>query len=117
MQGRRKIAVLSEAVICSLGIMIFAFFIQYKFPARLISISALLVSAYIISRNIRTRQDLNMVFGGSRSFKIILIFTIIGIALGITGTIIYRDSQDISLLPRSMHLFVIPAALIGCMEE
>jgi len=117
MREARKLTVIFEAILCSLGLMVFSFFIQYKFPVRLISFSALLISAIIIARNLRSLSDLKKITGENISLEITLFYTIFGIVLGIVLAICYRRYLGIGLLPGSLHLFVIVAALIGCMEE
>lgn len=116
MTGKR-LFILSEAILCSLGLMVFSFFIQYKFPVRLLSFTALLISAFIISRNLRSLSDLKKITGESVSIKITLLFLVFGIALGMMLAVIYRRHLDLSLFPGSVHLFVITAAFIGCTEE
>jgi len=116
MTGKR-LFILSEAILCSLGLMVFSFFIQYKFPVRLLSFTALLISAFIISRNLRSLSDLKKITGESISIKITLLFLVFGIALGMMLAVIYRRHLDLSLFPGSVHLFVITAAFIGCTEE
>lgn len=117
MTGGKRLFVLSEAILCSLGLMVFSFFIQYKFPVRLLSFTALLISAFIISRNLRSLSDLKKITGESISIKITLLFLVFGIALGMMLAVIYRRHLDLSLFPGSVHLFVITAAFIGCTEE
>jgi membrane protease YdiL (CAAX protease family) len=117
MREERKLTVFFEAILCSIGLMVFSFFIQYKFPVRLISFSALLISAIIIARNLRSLADLKRITGENISLKITLLYTIFGIVPGIVLAICYRRYLGISLFPESLHLFVIVAALIGCMEE
>ena len=117
MSKENRFYILSEAILCSLGLMIFSFFIHYGFPISLLSFAALLLSALIISRNLRSLSDLKMITGENISFKITILCTILGIALGIVLAVRYRRHLDISLFPESFHLFVVAAALIGCMEE
>lgn len=117
MSGGKKLIILYEAVCCSFGLMIFSFFIHYKFPVRLLSFAALIISAFIISRNLRSLSDLKKITGEKISFKIAFLYTISGIALGIVLAVCYRRHLDISIFPGSFHFFVITAALIGCMEE
>jgi membrane protease YdiL (CAAX protease family) len=117
MSGRNRLILLSEAIVCSLGLMVFSFFIHYKFPARLLSFAALLMSAFIISRNLRSFSDLKRIINVYSSFKITFLYLIFGFAAGILFAVIYRWHMDISLFPKSLHLFVIVAALIGCVEE
>jgi len=117
MTGGKRLNILSEAILCSLGLMVFSFFIQYKFPVRLLSFVALLISAFIISRNLRSLSDLKKITGESISLKITLLFLFLGIVSGMMLAIIYRRHLDLSLFPGSIHFFVITAAFIGCTEE
>jgi membrane protease YdiL (CAAX protease family) len=117
MHFRKKIALLAEASLCSLGLMLFSFFIHYKFPVRLLSFAALLLSALIISRNLRSGSDLKRITGQNHSNKKTFQYVVFGIGAGIVLAVFYRWHLDLTLFPRSFHLFVIAAALIGCMEE
>jgi membrane protease YdiL (CAAX protease family) len=113
----KRLTVLSEAVLCSLGLMVFSFFIQFKFPVRLLAFAALLLSAFIISKNLRSFTDLKKITGEYVSCKTTLLYLIAGVAMGIMLVLFYRWHLGISLFPASLHLFVITAALIGCVEE
>jgi membrane protease YdiL (CAAX protease family) len=117
MSEGKRFTILSGAILFSLGLMVFSFFIQYKFPVRLFSFAALLMSAFIISRNIRSLSDFKRITGEFISPGITLLLFISGIALGIVLAVFYRWHLDLSLFPKSVHLFVITAAFIGCMEE
>jgi membrane protease YdiL (CAAX protease family) len=117
MSGRNRLILLSEAIVCSLGLMVFSFFIHNKFPVRLLSFAALIMSAFIIGRNLRSFSDLKKIINVYSSYKITLLYLIFGFAAGILFAVIYRWHLDISLFPKSLHLFVIVAALIGCVEE
>ncbi len=117
MSGGKRLVLLSDAILCSLGLMVFSFLIHFKFPVRLLSYAALLMSAFIISRNLRSLSDLKRIINEYISFKITLLYLIFGFAAGVLFAVIYRWHLDINLLPKSLHLFVIVAALIGCVEE
>lgn len=117
MSGERRLTVLSEAILCSLGLMVFSFFIQFNFPVRLLALAALLMSAFIISKNLRSFTDLKRVTGGYVSCKINLLYLLTGSTMGIMLVVIYRWHLDLRLFPASLHLFVITAALIGSVEE
>jgi membrane protease YdiL (CAAX protease family) len=108
---------LIEAILCSFALMVFSYFIHYGFPFRLISVAALIVPAYFFSKNLQSLSDLKNVTGKFASFKITVLFCTAGLLLGILLAIIYRRDLEISLFPDSIHLFVIVAALIGCIEE
>jgi membrane protease YdiL (CAAX protease family) len=115
MPGEKRLN-LSEAVLCSLGLMVFSFFIHYNFPVKLISFAALLISAMIISRNLRSFSDLKKITGENISGSLI-IYTIAGFSAGLGLAVIYRRHLEVSLIPESVHLFFIVAALIGAIEE
>lgn len=115
--GVNKFFLLSEATLCSLGLIAFSYFIHYKFPVRLFSFAALLLSAYIISRNLRSLTVLRKSFGESTTEIFTLIYLVTGAVTGLSLSLFYRWHLDISLFPKSIHSFAITAALIGCMEE
>ncbi len=117
MSGGKRLTVLSGAIQCSLGLMVFSFFIQFEFPLRLLSFAALFMSAFIISKNLRSFSDFKKITGESVSCKITLLYLTTGIAMGIMLAVTYRRHLGISLFPASLHLFVFIAALIGCVEE
>jgi membrane protease YdiL (CAAX protease family) len=113
----RKYTVIIEAILCSFSLMIFSFFIHYKFPFWLLSVASLVVPAWFFSRYLQSFSDLRKIIIGSASLKITTLYCIAGLILGILFAVLYRWHLDISLFPGSFHLFVLVAALIGCMEE
>ena len=117
MSGGKKLIFLSGAILCSLGLMVFSFFIHYEFPVCLISFAALLMSTFIISRNLRSFSDLKKITGEYISFKTSFLHVIFGFSAGIVITVMYRRHLEISFFPKSIHLFVISAAFIGALEE
>jgi membrane protease YdiL (CAAX protease family) len=97
--------------------MVFAWFIQYDFPYILISLAALVPAAMIFSRNLLSWSSLRIRIGDSATFTNSLIFTFVGIISGILVAMFYRWYLGIELFPRSLHSFVIVAAMIGGLEE
>jgi membrane protease YdiL (CAAX protease family) len=114
---KRKYIFLLEAIICSLGLMVFSFFIQYNFPFHLLSFAALFITAYFFNRKLQSFSDLRKIISENASIKITILYCIAGIFPGILLAVLYRWHLDISLFPKSGHLFVFIAALIGCTEE
>lgn len=112
-----KYLLLSEATLCSLGLMAFSYFIHHKFPLQLFSFAALLLSAYIIARNLRSPSDLKKLLWESAPDRFTMIYLVLGAATGLSLSLFYRSHLDTSLLPKSIHSFAFIAALIGCMEE
>lgn len=117
MTGNKRHAILFEAILYSFGLMVFSFFIHYEFPVRLISFAALILVAYFFSRNLQSFSDLIKITGKPASLKISLIYCFVGLLSGMLLAIFYRWYLDMSLLPKSLHLFVLVAAIIGGVEE
>jgi membrane protease YdiL (CAAX protease family) len=117
MSSLKKNTHLSSAIVCSLGLMIFSYFIHSKFPVILFSYGALIVVAFVMAKHLRSLADLKKVTGEiSFSFRGIL-YIIIGIGAGLVLAILYRWHLNASLFPVSLLTFAIVAALIGSMEE
>jgi len=117
MTHKVKSVILSEAIICSLGFIVFAYFIHYKFPTWLISFAALLVSGFIIARNLKSVSDLRKIVGINKSFRDLLLLAGSGPLLGCLLSVLYRRHLGIELFPESLHCFAFIAALIGSTEE
>ena len=97
--------------------MVFSWFIHYEFPFRMLSFAALLLPAYFFSRNLRSLSDLRKITWESAPLKITLLYCIAGLLAGMMLAIFYRWKLQISIFPKSIHYFVIIAALIGGLEE
>lgn len=113
----KKYTLLSDAILCSLGLMVFSFFIHYELPVRLISFAVLVMPAYIIGKNLKSLSDLKKLTGESGINRIVLIYCFFGLFLGTLLAILYRWDLEISIFPKYLNGFVIVAALIGCTEE
>jgi membrane protease YdiL (CAAX protease family) len=113
----KKYPLLLEAILCSTAFMVFSFFIHYDFPFSLISVAALFLPAYFFGRNLKSLSDLRKITGEAASPGISILYFLAGIMVGMLFSILYRWHLEISLFPKSIHLFVIVAALIGCTEE
>jgi membrane protease YdiL (CAAX protease family) len=108
---------LSGAILCSLGLMIFSFFIHYKFPAVLFSYGALIIVAFVISQHLRSLVDLKNVTGEINLSAKSLIYILTGIGIGLGMAVLYRWHLNAPLFPVSLLPFAFVAALIGSMEE
>jgi membrane protease YdiL (CAAX protease family) len=113
----RKYTTFFGAAVCSIALLWFSWFIHYDFPAILISVAALILSAFIFSRNILNFSDLRRKIGDFTTAKNYIPLCIGGILSGIVTALLYRWHLEISLVPGSLNYFVIIAALIGAMEE
>jgi membrane protease YdiL (CAAX protease family) len=117
MSGHKWFTFLSEAILCSLGFMAFAFFIHYEFPYRLVSFAALSLPAYIAAKNLKSLSDIKKITGESGLNKSVLVFCLSGVVLSVLLAVMYRYHLGICLFPHTINWFVLAAALIGCTEE
>lgn len=113
----RKTKLLPEAIMFSLGLMIFAFFVQYRFPVKIISFAGLLLASLIMGLNIGSLHDLKKIFGNNRSLMVTLVSLFAGSVTGILLAIWYRRHLGIGIFPQTFHLFAVTAVMIGCTEE
>ena len=113
----KKYSDLSEVILCSFGLMVFAYFIHCEFPVRLISFAGLMLPAYFFSRYLKSLSEFKNIFVQPFELKSTLLYWIAGLLSGLMLAILYRWYLDISLFPESLHLFVFVAALIGILEE
>jgi membrane protease YdiL (CAAX protease family) len=114
--NKRYISVI-EALLCSLALMFFSFFINSGIPLRFFAIAALIVPAWFFSRNLQSLSDLKRIAHSAASTKITVLYCFAGALAGIVFSTLYRWHLEITLFPDSFHLFVLVAALIGATEE
>jgi membrane protease YdiL (CAAX protease family) len=117
MSVNKKYTQFFEAILCSFALMVFSLFIRSDFPLRILAYTALLLSAWIFSRDLQSLSDLKRITRIPDTFKITVLYSLASIFTGFLIAILYRLHLGISLLPRSFHLIVLVAALIGCTEE
>jgi membrane protease YdiL (CAAX protease family) len=113
----KKYKTLAEATLCSFAMMVFSFFIHFEFPLKLISLSALVLTAYLLSHQVQELPGLWSKTCESVTFMVPFLFSLTGIVTGFLIGLLYRWYLGISLLPDSLHYFVIIAAMIGAVEE
>ncbi len=78
---------------------------------------ALLVPAFIFSRNLRSTGDLKNITGEAVHTGKTWLYLLVGAVMGVLCALLYRRYLDISLLPGSFFFFTLVAALIGSTEE
>lgn len=97
-----------------LGIWAFAFFLQYPFPEKFISISGLLAGSIILGTD---SELFSHVLGRPKNRIVFIISMILCISLGIIIAIILRHDNQLSLFPKTFTFFAILAIMIGATEE
>lgn len=117
MTGYKEFIYRYGAILCSLLLMVFSFFIPYSLPVRLISFASLIAASLIIAKDLRSPEDFKKIFGRFVSANATLLFCATGLAAGILFAILYRWHLGIRLFPGSLRAFAYIAALIGCVEE
>jgi membrane protease YdiL (CAAX protease family) len=117
MSAFKKDTQLSGAILCSLGLMIFSYFIQTKFPVNLVSFGALITVAFVIAKHLKYLADLKKTTGEFSFSPKALLFISAGIGIGIGMAVLYRWHLNVPLFPGSLLPFALVAALIGSMEE
>jgi membrane protease YdiL (CAAX protease family) len=116
MQKRAQRAVL-DALLCSLGLAIFAYLVTNPFPYKITALFPLLITAFIISRQIKSPlRTFKLLFENVSSLKI-AIYTIIGIQMGLAAAMYHRGSLGMTVLPEAFRSFALIAASIGILEE
>jgi membrane protease YdiL (CAAX protease family) len=114
--SKKYISIL-EALLCSLALMFFSYFIHSGTPWPLFAIAALIVPAWLFSRNLQSLSDLRRIVYRADSKKITVLYCFAGILTGLLLSILYRRYLGLSRFPQSFQLFVLVAALIGSTEE
>jgi membrane protease YdiL (CAAX protease family) len=106
-----------EALICSVSLVVFSSFIHTGFPLKLISISSLVIASFLLSRQLHNLKDFWLNRNETEPVKALFLYCLAGIVPGILLAMFYRWHLGISLIPSSIHSFVIIALLIGSLEE
>ncbi|MFC2114077.1 lysostaphin resistance A-like protein [Bacteroidota bacterium] len=105
-----------EAALCSLGFIVFSYFIHHGFPFVIISFIGLAFPALIMSRQFNSPADISQVFGLLLSRKKSW-YLLVGLQLGLIYSIAYRNVTDVPMFPKYLTWFAITASLIGAAEE
>jgi membrane protease YdiL (CAAX protease family) len=116
MIDHQKITILRRAILISLSLSLFSWSVGFDFPLWLISAASLTLAAYLIGKEMRSFRDLLKMTGlflPAGTFFWITGGSIAGIILAVT----YRYYLDKSILPETICLFAVTAALIGITEE
>ncbi|GAB2832304.1 CPBP family intramembrane glutamic endopeptidase [Ferruginibacter profundus] len=105
---------LINALLCSIALAVFSFFINYAFPVKAIAFTALLWAAFLVSRNLHY----NVISSAKYSFAPqLILYSIIGLQMGIAGAMYYRSSFGMPVLPATIKIFAWVAVCIGITEE
>jgi len=97
--------------------MIFAYFIHHELPMQMVSFTALLFSAFIISRYLRSAVNFKRILGNISLSRRTIIIAFAGVIIGLVDAIIYRYNAGMTIFPKSLHRFALVAPFIGIMEE
>lgn len=116
MQKRAQRAVL-DAILCSVGLAIFAYLVTNPFPLKIAALIPLLITAFIISRQIKSPlRTFKLLFENVSSLKI-GIYIIIGVQMGLAAAMYHRGSLGMAVFPEAFRSFALVAASIAILEE
>ena len=116
MKDNRNIVV-SGVILCSVGLMVFSFFIHYSMPLKILSFAGLAVPGFIIGKNLVSRAGILRITGEMPSPGYLVLLLATGLIPGLGLVMLYRWSIDASLIPSAIHGFAFIAAIIGMTEE
>lgn len=117
MSKQKTVSALTKVLLCSLGFMTFAYFIHDSFPKQGIAFGALLVPAYIMSRQFNTSNDVLCKLGMIKPVKWTMCFLLAALVMGIACAAQYRHSMFMPVLPTAIGTFALVATAIGMFEE
>jgi membrane protease YdiL (CAAX protease family) len=114
---KNNIAVPSDALICSLAMMVFSFLVPFTFPAKLVALGALIVPAFIISKTFDSGSELWKITGKATSSVTLFLYSVLSVAFGLILGALYHLKIDESFFPDKLRWFAFVAASIGIFEE
>lgn len=107
--------VMSDAILCSVCLIAFAYLAVYSFPFKAVALVPLTVSAVVISSH-ASRGPFCISWRDIFSAKM-LVYCCIGLLMGTAGAMYYRGSFGMPVFPAITRSFVWVAVCIGVMEE
>jgi len=113
--AQQKSTVLYNAILCSAGCIVFAWFIHYPFPFQLAAFVSLI--AFMISIRLNSSDDLlKKSFSGFFSSRM-MVFNLTGLLMGTAAALYYRNSYGMLLFPQTFKNFTFIAIAIAVTEE
>lgn len=106
-----------EASVASAGVVLFALFTHRPWPWFLFAPCGLLVTAAALWLSFRSAASPGRILGISGLSRRVVLWTAVGIGLGIGCGILFRFVGEKGLLPTGLGGFVVVAAAIGAVEE
>ena len=106
-----------DVIICALSFMFFAFFVTASLPVKLLAFPSLIIVVAIISIE-KNRDVLTAIFATGNLFSLQKIsWYLVGILMGIAGSLFYRGSIGMPVFPDKVSVFAFLAILVGITEE
>lgn len=105
-----------QGVLIVLGILLFAFFIHKQGALLIFAFTGLLISAYTIHHASRGASLLRA-FGFNSTSKLMPLYIVIALLLGVAMGIAIRNKFNLSLLPKTLTYIALLGPVIGITEE
>jgi len=107
--------IMTDAILCSGCIILFAYLVVFPFPTKAAAFIPLTIAASVISHRVST-DSFYLLWQDIFSAKM-LVYYIIGFLMGTAGAMYYRGSFGMPVLPATVRSFAGVAVCIGVMEE
>jgi membrane protease YdiL (CAAX protease family) len=114
-EGRRQKGL--PAAVAAAGLCFFALFVHSGFPLVLLSASGLVAAAVAIHLSLRADASPARTWGLGRPSRSVVLWTLVGCALGVALGLAHRFRYAADLLPGRLAPFALVAVLIGSTEE
>ena len=105
-----------EGIVIVLGILLFALFIHKQGALLIFAFTGLLISAYTI-HHASKGVALFRAFGFNKSNRLMPLYIVIALLLGVAMGIAIRNKFNLSLLPRTLTYIALLGPVIGITEE
>jgi membrane protease YdiL (CAAX protease family) len=113
----RRARHLTQAILVTAGICLFAWFIHGQAAQRILALAALGFASLVISLSIPTFRSLARSVGLARISKAVGLYAVGGLLLGVLLAVSYRSISNISLYPHTLTIIALVAPAIGVTEE
>ncbi len=117
LNSRKTKKAIIDAAVSGIEIIVFAYFISFPYPYKIIALIPLLVAAFLISRHFHFSKFLEWVLPKNIQTKHLAFYCLIGLLLGVASALFYRGSQGMPLFISFMRPFLFVSVFIGFTEE
>jgi membrane protease YdiL (CAAX protease family) len=108
---------LTDVIVVAVGMLVFALFAHRDLPLILIPVVVLGIIAVHVSRSLPVGAQTAQPVSRGAIYGRLLLFSAVGITLGIVAASAYRRDAGLSPLPQAVQPFVLVSCAVGVCEE